>query len=45
VKDLRTGSQSTDPQRVLDGDIDQFVEAALAQRMAGGGPEKVEDID
>jgi peptide chain release factor 2 len=45
VKDLRTGSQSTDPQRVLDGDIDQFVEAALAQRMSGGAPEKVEDID
>jgi peptide chain release factor 2 len=40
VKDLRTGSQSTDPQRVLDGDIDQFIEAALAQRMAGGGPSR-----
>jgi peptide chain release factor 2 len=45
VKDLRTGSQSTDPQRVLDGDIDQFVEAALAQRMSGAGPAQVEDID
>ncbi len=31
--------------RVLDGDIDQFVEAALAQRMSGSGPAKVEDID
>src|SRR5690349_11380771 len=29
VKDLRTGSQSTDPQKVLDGDIDQFIETAL----------------
>jgi peptide chain release factor 2 len=45
VKDLRTGSQSTDPQRILDGDIDQFIEAALAQRLSGGGPAKVEDID
>ena len=30
VKDLRTGTQSTDPQKVLDGDIDAFIEAALA---------------
>jgi peptide chain release factor 2 len=45
VKDLRTGSQSTDPQRVLDGDIDQFIEAALAQRMSDADPAKVEDID
>ena len=45
VKDLRTGAQSTDPQKVLDGDIDPFIEAALAQRMSGGGPAKVEDID
>jgi peptide chain release factor 2 len=45
VKDLRTGVQTSDPGKVLDGDIDMFVEAALAQRMKGGGPEKVEDID
>ena len=45
VKDLRTGAQSTDPKTVLDGDIDDFIEAALAQRVKGGGPEKVEDID
>ena len=45
VKDLRTGAQSTDPQEVLDGDIDAFIEAALAQRVSGGGPETVEDID
>ncbi|MBX9592200.1 MAG: peptide chain release factor 2 [Hyphomonadaceae bacterium] len=45
VKDLRTGAQSTDPQKVLDGDIDPFIEAALAQRVSGGGPDKVEDID
>jgi len=45
VKDLRTGAQSTDPQKVLDGGIDPFIEAALAQRVSGGGPETVEDID
>jgi peptide chain release factor 2 len=45
VKDLRTGTQSTDPKSVLDGDIDDFIEAALAQRVKGGGPAQVEDID
>jgi len=45
VKDLRTGTQSSDPKGVLDGDIDAFLESALAQRVSGGGPAKVEDID
>ncbi len=45
VKDLRTGVQTSDPARVLDGDIDPFVEAALAQRMKGGAIVAVEDID
>jgi peptide chain release factor 2 len=45
VKDLRTGVQSSSPAGVLDGDIDLFIEAALAQRMKGGGPAKIEDID
>lgn len=44
VKDLRTGAQSTDPQGVLDGDIDQFTEAALAQRVSGTSVE-VEDVE
>jgi len=44
VKDLRTGVESTNPPAVLDGDIDAFVEAALAQRIYGGGPAKVEDL-
>jgi peptide chain release factor 2 len=44
VKDLRTGTQSTSPGDVLDGEIDPFVEAALAQRVYGGG-EEVEDVD
>ncbi|BDA84508.1 peptide chain release factor 2 [Aureimonas sp. SA4125] len=36
VKDLRTGVQSTAPQDVLDGKIDEFMEAALAHRVHGG---------
>jgi len=45
VKDLRTGTESTNPAAVLDGEIDAFVEAALAQRIHGGGPAEVEDIE
>ncbi|MCJ2092419.1 MULTISPECIES: peptide chain release factor 2 [unclassified Methylobacterium] len=44
VKDLRTGTQSTDPDAVLDGALDPFMEASLAQRVYGGA-EEVEDID
>ncbi|QFU16357.1 peptide chain release factor 2 [Microvirga thermotolerans] len=44
VKDLRTGVQSMSPQDVLDGDLDAFMEASLAQRVYGGAAE-VEDID
>lgn len=44
VKDLRTGTESTSPQDVLDGKLDDFMEAALAQRVYGGG-EEVADID
>lgn len=32
VKDLRTGVEVGNPQRVLDGDLDQFIEAALRRR-------------
>jgi peptide chain release factor 2 len=35
VKDLRTGVESTNPSAVLDGDIDRFIEAALAERIHG----------
>jgi peptide chain release factor 2 len=45
VKDLRTGVESTNPKEVLDGALDPFMEAALAQRIGGGGPANVEDID
>ena len=36
VKDLRTGVESTNPTAVLDGDIDAFIEAALAERIDTG---------
>ena len=45
VKDLRTGTTSTNPAAVLDGDLDSFIQASLAQRVDGGGPEAVDDID
>jgi len=35
VKDLRTGVETGNPTAVLDGDIDRFLAAALAQRIAG----------
>jgi peptide chain release factor 2 len=44
VKDLRTGAESPSPQDVLDGDLDAFMEAALAQRVYGGTAE-VEDLE
>ena len=45
VKDLRTGVQSGNPQSVLDGEIDKFLEAALAQRIDGGSAVEIEDLD
>ena len=39
VKDLRTGVDLADAADVLDGDLDQFMAAALAQKAFGGGPE------
>ena len=45
VKDLRTGAQSTAPDDVLDGDIDQFVEATLTHRLKGGSSVEVQDLD
>ena len=35
VKDLRTGHVSGSPAHVLDGDLDPFIEASLAQRLSG----------
>ena len=45
VKDLRTGVESRTPDDVLDGDLDPFMAAALAQEVGGKPREKVEDID
>ncbi|MFD2182080.1 peptide chain release factor 2 [Rhodoplanes azumiensis] len=45
VKDLRTGVQTSDTGGVLDGDLDRFMEATLAQKAFGGGPEQVEDVE
>ncbi len=45
VKDLRTGTQSTNPSAVLDGEIDPFIESALAQRIKGGAQVEVADLD
>lgn len=44
VKDLRTGFTSTAPSVVLDGDLDDFIQASLAHRIKGGG-EAVDDIE
>ncbi len=35
VKDLRTQIENSSPDAVLDGDLDEFMAAALAQRVAG----------
>jgi peptide chain release factor 2 len=45
VKDLRTGVTSPTPSDVLDGDLDQFMAAVLAQKAFGGGPDAVEDVE
>jgi peptide chain release factor 2 len=45
VKDLRTGVTSPTPSAVLDGDLDSFMEAALAQKAFGAAPGEVEDVD
>lgn len=44
VKDLRTGATSTAPGDVLDGALDPFMAAALAQRVTGEKVD-VEDVD
>src|SRR6478752_1265798 len=45
VKDLRTGVSTSNTGAVLDGDLDDFMAATLAQKAFGGGPEKIEDVD
>jgi peptide chain release factor 2 len=45
VKDLRTGVATSNTGAVLDGDLDQFMEATLAQRAFGTAPKEVEDVE
>jgi len=45
VKDTRTAVESTDPDNVLDGDIDIFIEAALAHKLSGADAIEVEDLE
>jgi peptide chain release factor 2 len=37
VKDHRTDQEAGDPQRVLDGDLDRFIEAELRRRVSANG--------
>jgi peptide chain release factor 2 len=37
VRDLRTGAERSDPQKVLDADLGEFIAASLAARMGEGG--------
>ncbi len=45
VKDLRTGVSTSNTAAVLDGDIDQFTQAALAQKAFGTEPKHVDDVE
>ena len=45
VKDLRTGMQSHSPGDVLDGDLDPFMAASLAQKVGGEPAGDVSDVD
>ncbi|EJZ23281.1 peptide chain release factor 2 [Rhizobium sp. Pop5] len=45
VKDLRTGVASTAPDDVLDGELNEFMEAALAHRISGAADAVVDDVD
>ena len=40
-----TGVQTSDTSGVLDGDLDEFMAATLAQRAFGTGPDVIEDVD
>ena len=45
IKDLRTGFTSTNPAAVLDGGLDDFIQASLAKRVQGLDSEVIQDID
>lgn len=45
VKDLRTGVEKGNSQGVLDGDLTEYLEAALSMKLDGGPKAPVDDID
>jgi peptide chain release factor 2 len=45
VKDLRTGIESHSPQDVLDGNLDPFMAASLAQRVGEKPVIEVNDLE
>ena len=45
VKDLRTNIENTNPDAVLDGDLDEFMAASLAQRIGVLGDELAESAE
>ncbi|MBI1214226.1 MAG: peptide chain release factor 2 [Alphaproteobacteria bacterium] len=52
IKDLRTGHETSNTQAVLDGDLDEFLEASLAYKLTGeaggedgGGKAAYEDLE
>jgi peptide chain release factor 2 len=45
VKDLRTNMESTNPDAVLDGGLDEFMAASLAQRVGILGDEPAESAE
>jgi peptide chain release factor 2 len=45
VKDLRTGHTSTDPDSVLNGELDDFIQSSLAHRVFGKVEGEVGDIE
>jgi peptide chain release factor 2 len=45
VKDLRTGVSTSNTSAVLDGNLDEFMAAALAQKAFGTEPAQVEDVE
>ena len=45
VKDLRTGMESHAPQDVLDGELDPFMAASLAQKVGGERAQNISDVE
>jgi peptide chain release factor 2 len=45
VKDLRTGVSTSNTGAVLDGDLDEFMAAALAHKAFGDPAKEIEDVD